>query len=66
MLVSASILAVKDNFIEYANSLKFAGADYLHIDLFQNSNDNFKLTDVLSNLSLDKPNEQNRYYVCKK
>jgi pentose-5-phosphate-3-epimerase/CBS domain-containing protein len=48
MLVSASILAVKDNFIEYANNLKFAGADYLHIDLFQNSNDNFKLTDILS------------------
>jgi pentose-5-phosphate-3-epimerase/CBS domain-containing protein len=46
MLVSGSIFAVKDNFLDYAEQLKFANADYLHIDLFQNSND-FKLEHIL-------------------
>jgi pentose-5-phosphate-3-epimerase/CBS domain-containing protein len=46
MLVSGSLFAVKDNFLDYASQLKFAKADYLHIDLFQNDHD-FKLEDVL-------------------
>jgi pentose-5-phosphate-3-epimerase/CBS domain-containing protein len=44
--VSGSIFAVKDNFLDYAEQLKFANADYLHIDLFQN-NGNFKLEHIL-------------------
>ncbi|MDR2406998.1 MAG: CBS domain-containing protein [Bacteroidales bacterium] len=46
MLVSASIFAVKDNFLDYAQQLKYANADYLHVDLFQNSTC-FKLEDIL-------------------
>ncbi len=46
MQVSGSIFAVKDNYFEYANNLKYSNANFLHIDLFTD-NDNFKLEDIL-------------------
>lgn len=46
MLVSGSILAVSDNYIEYARQLKSSSVDFLHIDIFQDKGD-FKLKDLL-------------------
>ena len=46
MKVSGSILAVHDNYMEYARQLKYANVDCLHIDIFQNSGE-FKLEHLL-------------------
>ncbi len=45
MFVSGSIFAVQDNYKQYAELLKSACIDYLHIDIFQNKN-NFQLKDL--------------------
>lgn len=44
--VSGSILAVKDNYIQYAKQLKYSGVDNLHIDIFQNG-EAFTIKDLL-------------------
>ena len=46
MKISGSILAVHDNYMEYARQLKYANVDCLHIDIFQNSGE-FKLNQLL-------------------
>lgn len=46
MKISASILAVQDNYMEYARQLKYSNVDYLHIDIFQES-ENFAIDDLL-------------------
>lgn len=45
MKVSASILATKGNYVEYAEQLKYANVDCLHIDIFQNDV-KFSLKDI--------------------
>lgn len=47
MKISGSIFAVKDNYFEYAKNLQYNYIDYLHIDLFQNSQEEFTLEDIL-------------------
>ncbi|MDR0643298.1 MAG: CBS domain-containing protein [Treponema sp.] len=47
MLISGSILAVKNGFFDYAKVLKQSGVDYLHIDLFGNDSGEFKFCDIL-------------------
>lgn len=47
MKISGSIFAVKDNYFEYAKSLQYNNIDYLHIDLFQNNQEEFTLEDIL-------------------
>lgn len=37
MKISGSILAVSDNYMEYARQLKYVNVDYLHIDIFEDS-----------------------------
>lgn len=46
MKVSGSILAVKTDYFEYAEILKFARIDCLHIDIFQDEKE-FSVSDVL-------------------
>lgn len=46
MKVSGSILAVKNNYLDYAKALKFANVDFLHIDIFQNDGE-FNLKDLM-------------------
>lgn len=47
MKISGSILAVNSNYMEYANQLKYAHIDYLHVDIFQKDN-NFKIEELLN------------------
>ena len=47
MLISGSILAVKNEFFDYAKVLKQSGIDYLHIDLFGDDSGEFKFCDIL-------------------
>ncbi|MDR1643243.1 MAG: CBS domain-containing protein [Clostridiales bacterium] len=47
MQISGSILAVKNEFMDYARVLKKSGVDYLHIDLFGKDDGEFKFSDIL-------------------
>lgn len=48
MKISGSIFAVKDNFFTYAKNLQYSNVDFLHIDLFQDKEENnFVLEDIL-------------------
>lgn len=45
MKISGSILAVNDNYYEYAKQLKYAHIDCIHVDIFQNGK--YKIKDLL-------------------
>lgn len=48
MKISGSIFAVKDNYFTYAKNLQYSNVDFLHIDLFQDREENnFTLKDIL-------------------
>ena len=44
--VSGSILAVKDNYMDYAKLLRYAHVNCLHVDIFQNGN-NYHIEELL-------------------
>jgi ribulose-phosphate 3-epimerase len=47
MLISGSLLAVKNEFFDYASLLKQFGVNYLHVDLFGADDGVFKFRDIL-------------------